>query len=350
MIERGGCKMKRNMKTWICNLLNSSDRKAMPLVSFPGAKMKGISILSVVTEAEAQYECIKAIAGRYPSIANVTCMDLSVEAEAFGCEIKFEENEVPTVIKGALDSIEDIGGLSIPKIGDGRTSEYIKAAELVAKNIEERPTFAGMIGPFSLAGRLFDMTDIMVSIIIEPEKTHALLQKSTQFLVQYAKAFKASGANGIIIAEPAAGLLSPQLCYEFSSEYVKGIVEEVQDDFFMVILHNCGNAESLVESMVSTGAMGLHFGNAVDMARIMPRIPWGRVAMGNIDPAGVLMNGKATEVARKTEKLLWETAIYKNFVLSSGCDVPPDTPPTNIEAFFHGLDRFNSFLMVGATA
>lgn len=342
--------MKRNMKTWIYNLLNSSDRKAMPLVSFPGAEMKGISILSAVTEAEAQYECVRAIADRYPSIANVTCMDLSVEAEAFGCEIKFEENEVPTVIKGVIDSIEDVGDLSVPKIGDGRTLEYIGAAELVARSIEERPTFAGMIGPFSLAGRLFDMTEIMISIMIEPEKTHALLEKSTQFLVQYAKAFKTSGANGVIIAEPAAGLLSPQLCHEFSSEYVKKIVEAVQDDFFMVILHNCGNAESLVESMVSTGAMGLHFGNAVDMVKIMPQIPWGRVAMGNIDPAGVLKNGSAIEVARKTEKLLWETAIYKNFVLSSGCDVPPGTPHANIEAFFHGLDRFNSFLMVGETA
>lgn len=342
--------MKRNMKTWLNNLLNSSDRKAMPLVSFPGAEIKGLKIIDVVSNAETQYECIKAVADRYPSIANVTCMDLSVEAEAFGAKIKFDENEVPTVIEGAITSIDDVDALSVPKIGDGRTLEYVKAAGLVATNVEERPTFAGMIGPFTLSGRLFDMADIMVAAMIEPEKTHALLEKSTKFLIEYAQAFKNAGANGVIIAEPAAGLLSPQMCDQFSSQYVKRIVDAVQDDFFMVILHNCGNAENLVESMVSTGAMGFHFGNAVDMAKIMPQIPWGRVAMGNIDPASVLKNGTVADVAKQTEKLLWKTAIYKNFVLSSGCDVPPGTPHENIEAFYRELDRFNSFLMVGETA
>ena len=342
--------MKRNMKTWMYNLLNSSDRKAMPILSFPGAEMKGMNILQVVNEAKAQYECIKAITGNYPSIANVTCMDLSVEAQAFGCEIKFVENEVPTVIKGVINDVEEVEKLDVPKIGDGRTLEYNKAAELAAKNIKERPTFAGMIGPFSLAGRLFDMTEIMVAIMIEPEKIHLLLQKSTQFLVEYAKAFKAAGANGIIIAEPAAGLLSPQHCHEFSSGYVKKIVDAVQDDFFMVILHNCANTENQVESMVSTGAFGFHFGNAVDMARIMPQIPWGRIAMGNVDPAGVLKNGSVDEVMKKTEELLWKTAIYKNFVLSTGCDVPPGTPQSNINAFFDELDRFNRSEMAGETA
>ncbi|HOJ11153.1 MAG TPA: uroporphyrinogen decarboxylase family protein [Clostridiales bacterium] len=342
--------MKRNMKTWIYNLLNSPDRKAMPILSFPGAEMKSINIIQVVNEAKAQYECIKAITEKYPSIANVACMDLSVEAQAFGCEIKFVENEVPTVIKGAINDIEEVEELNVPEIGAGRTLEYIKAVELAAKNLKERPTLAGMIGPFSLAGRLFDMTEIMVNIMVEPDGMKLLLEKTTQFLIEYAKAFKNAGANGIIIAEPAAGLLSPQHCHEFSSEYVRKIVEAVQDEFFMAILHNCGNTENQVESMVSTGAMGLHFGNAVDMARIMPKIPWGRVAMGNVDPAGVMKNGSIDEVLKKTGELLWETAIYKNFVLSTGCDVPPGTPQSNIQAFFEELESFNSSVMAGETA
>ena len=342
--------MKRNMKAWMYGLLNSSERRALPVLSFPGAEMKGISILQVVNDANYQYECIKAISNKYSSIANVTCMDLSVEAQAFGCEIKFVENEVPTVIKGIINDIEEVHEMEVPKIGAGRTFEYIKAAEMVSKNLKERPTFAGMIGPFSLAGRLFDMTEIMINIMVEPDGMKLLLEKTTQFLIEYAKAFKATGANGIIIAEPAAGLLSPQHCHEFSSEYVKKIVEAVQDDFFMVILHNCGNSEHQVESMVSTGAMGLHFGNAVDMARIMPQIPWGTVAMGNVDPAGVLKNGVVEDVKRITGELLWKTAVYKNFVISSGCDIPPGTPQCNIDAFFEVLDRFNSSAIKGETA
>ena len=55
------------------------------------------------------------------------------------------------------------------------------------------------------------------------------------------QSFQGSRRGRLIIAEPAAGLLSPEQCAEFSSPYVKKVVDAVQDDNFMVILHNCGN-------------------------------------------------------------------------------------------------------------
>jgi len=118
----------------------------------------------------------------------------------------------------------------------------------------------------------------------------------------------------------------------------------------MVILHNCGNTEKHVEKMVATSALGLHFGNAVDMTAIMPGIPWGRLAMGNIDPAGVIKNCSESAIRDKTLELLEKTAVYKNFVLSSGCDIPPGTPAENIRAFFDALECFNSSLYEGETA
>src|SRR5690606_8368585 len=172
------------------------------------------------------------------------------------------------------------------------------------RNIADRPSFGGQIGPFSLACRLFDMTEIMVSLFDDPDTVHIVLSKATTFLVSYAKAFREAGAAGMIIAEPAAGLLAPDQCDEFSSTYIKKIVEEVQDDSFMVILHNCGNTVRLVRSMLSTGALGLHFGNAVDMEDILPQIPEDRLAFGNIDPARVFKNGTQDDVREKTRDLL----------------------------------------------
>jgi uroporphyrinogen decarboxylase len=340
-------KMQRNMKAWMDGLINSPDRKALPLLSYPGAALKGLSIIDMVTKAQLQAECIKAIVASYPTEAAVTCMDLSVEAEAFGCKIEFKENEVPTVTRGVINDLAAVEELAVPKTGSGRTAEYLKAAELSAGSIKDRPTLAGMIGPFSLAGRLFNMTEIMVAVLTEPEAAQVLLDKCTQFLTEYAQAYKKTGANGIIIAEPAAGLLSPQICQEFSSVYVQKIVAAVQDDYFMVILHNCGNTIKQVDSMLTTGCMGYHFGNAVDMSQIMPQIPGGRIAFGNVDPAGVLKNGDVAEVRTITMELLEKTANYKNFVLSTGCDVPPGTPENNIAAFFAALESFNRSIQNG---
>ena len=185
------------------------------------------------------------------------------------------------------------------------------------------------------------MTEMMTFVLMEPDAAHQLLDKSKEFLKEYALGFKKAGANGIVLAEPAAGLLSAEMCHMFSSLYVKEIVDYVQDDSFMVILHNCGNTNEQVETMVSTGAMGLHFGDAVDMMDVLPQVPESVLALGNISPSHVFLNGSPSVMRKEVLSLLEKTSSYNNFVLSSGCDVPPGVPVENIEAFYQALEEFN---------
>ena len=132
--------------------------------------------------------------------------------------------------------------------------------------ISDRPVFAGVIGPFSLAARLLDVTEIMVDCYDEPDMVHIVLDKAAQFLTEYCLAYKAAGANGVVVAEPVAGLLSPSLAEEFAAPYIKRIIDAVQDDEFIVIYHNCGNAvPNLLDTIYSIGASAYHFGNAVDI-------------------------------------------------------------------------------------
>jgi uroporphyrinogen decarboxylase len=93
--------------------------------------------------------------------------------------------------------------------------------------------------------------------------------------------------------------------------------------------------------MVSTGSAGFHFGNAVNMLDILPYIPSDRLVFGNLDPVGVIKNGTTEIIRTETLELLNKTASFKNFVLSSGCDVPPDTKIENIDALFNTLNEYN---------
>lgn len=45
----------------------------------------------------------------------------------------------------------------------------------------------------------------------------------------------------------------------------------------------------------------------------------------------------ASQVAAQVAELLQRTAGYPNFVLSTGCDVPPGVPMENITAFYAAL-------------
>lgn len=335
--------MKRNMTEWIYSMIASEERRAMPIMTYPGLKIIDKTVLDLVTDGEVQYECLKVLSERYPAVASATMvMALYVEAEAFGCEIVYRQNEIPAVSKGVIKSLDSIAGLRVPQIGEGKTREHLKAAKLAAENITDRPVFGGIIGPYSLAGRLYDITKIMSAILDEPDGSHELLKICTEFLKNYAKAFKEAGCNGILIAEPAAGLLAEKECHEFSSYYVRQIVNHVQDENFIVILHNCGNTMNLVNSMISTGCAGFHFGNAVKMQDILPQVPSDRLVFGNLDPVGVIKDSTPGVIRAKTLELLYQTASFKNFVLSSGCDVPPGTSIKNIDVIFDALNEYNN--------
>jgi len=324
-----------NMRAWLDSLKVANKRVAMPILSFPSIQLQDITVKELVYSSELQAKGMAAIAARCPSVASVSMMDLSVEAECFGSPIRVSDDEVPTVVAPILESIEDAEALQVPAVGTGRTGVYLEAIEKALALITDRPVFAGVIGPFSLAGRLMDMTEIMCNCYDEPEFVHLTLEKVTAFLIDYIGAYKKIGAHGVMIAEPAAGLLSPDLCGEFSSPYVKRIVDALQDENFLIIYHNCGPAVlRMSEEILETGAAAYHFGNAVSMAAMLEKMPQDTVVMGNIDPVGVLRNGTPESVRTAVRALLDECGAHPNFLLSSGCDIPPVTPWENIDAFF----------------
>lgn len=333
--------MKINMTRWMRDIIARKDVTAIPVMTHPGIEIIGETVLKAVSDGDTHHKAIKALADKYPTAAATVIMDLTVEAEAFGAEISFPENEVPAVIGHLLDSPEDIYNLSVPSLKAGRVPEYLKANLLAARSITDRPVLGGCIGPFSLAGRLYDMSEIMMLIYQDPEAAHTLLGKCTEYILKYCKALKETGVNGVVMAEPAAGLMSDDDCKRFSSDYVRKIVEQVQDDWFTVVLHNCGNTGHCTRAMAATGAGAYHFGNKCDMAEVIREIPADALAMGNLDPVSAFKEAAPEEMHRLTLELLERMREYPNFVLSSGCDTPPHTPFANIDTFFETLAEFN---------
>ncbi|HHU23637.1 MAG: uroporphyrinogen decarboxylase family protein [Bacilli bacterium] len=325
-------------KTWITNQLNNR-HLTMPVLSTPTVQIMGITVNNLILSSHYQAQAIQYLANNYPISAAVTIMDLSVEAECFGAEIRSFDNEIPTVIGIMLKTPEYAANLQIPKVGEKRTQVYLDTVKK-AKELVDIPVFAGVIGPFSLSGRLMGMTEVMMNCYLEPEMVKTTLEKVSPFITEYIKAFKANGADGVIIAEPAAGLLSPELCEEFSSHYLKQIVKEVKDDNFVVVYHNCGNTVPLVESIVGIDADVYHFGNMIDLAEILKLMPRDKVVMGNVDPARIFKNGTPEMVYNTTLSLLEKCHRFENFVISSGCDIPANTGWENINAYFNAIKTF----------
>ena len=333
---------QENMKQWVTSLFGTQQKKPLPILSFPCVSLLGISVRELISSSDLQAKGMKAVADATDAAAAVSFMDLSVEAECFGATVNVSDDEVPTVKGRLINDMDEAQALQIPTVGSARSHIYIDAIRKASQLITDRPVLAGMIGPFSLAARLLDVSEIMMDCYDDPDMVHLVLEKVTQFLCEYAKAYKEAGANGLVVAEPVAGLLSPTLEEEFSSPYIKTLVDAVQDDSFVVIYHNCGdNVPKMLSSILTTGSAAYHFGNAVDMERdILSQVPSDVLVMGNVDPAGVLRMGTPETVRKTTRSLMERCAKYPNFLVSSGCDIPPQTPWENLDAFFAEVKDF----------
>lgn len=333
--------MKINMKDWVKDIIDRPVKSSIPVLSFPCVTLMGITVNQLIASSDLQAEGMYRVAQRIPSHASVSMMDLSVEAEAFGAPVRFSDMEVPTVMGAVVKSMADAEALQIPQVGAGRTGIYVEAIGKACSRITDRPVLAGVIGPFSLAGRLQDVVEIMVNCMIAPDMVHKTMEKATEFLISYIEAYKAVGANGIVMAEPLTGLLPPDMAETFSEPYVKRIIDTVQSDDFLVVYHNCGNNTILmIDSILRVGAGAYHFGNAISMKEMMQHIPHDILAMGNVDPAGQFANGTVESIKAATKKVMSECCGYPNFMVSSGCDIPPHSPWANIDAFFEAIKEF----------
>ncbi|WP_239406442.1 uroporphyrinogen decarboxylase family protein [Erysipelatoclostridium sp. An15] len=328
------------MDEWLKQIRIKKNKRAMPVLTFPVIQLLNTSVEKLISDSNLQSEALKLINQRCHPLAIMGFMDLSVEAEAFGANIRFSEDEVPTVVGSIIKSEEDAINLKVPKVGAKRTRIYLDAMKKAKQEIKDCPVFAGCIGPFSLAGRLLGVSEAMICCYDEPEMVHLVLKKATEFLINYLQAYKDLGIDGVFMAEPLAGILSPNLCDEFSSRYVKEIVSALDDDSFLVAYHNCGNNTlKMVDTILSTGCRLYHFGNAISIEQMLKLMPKDVMVMGNIDPVS-LKDASKEDVIAATNALLEAIGDVDNFVISSGCDIPPFAKWENIDAFMKTAQEY----------
>ena len=246
---------------------------------------------------------IRLIADRYNMPFATTYMDLSIEAEAFGAKCTYHTDDIPTITGQLVSTQEQADELQIPELGAGRTGKVLRALGKTLMIVNDRPVLANCIGPFSLAGRLMDVNEILLMTYEDPELVHTVLEKATEFLLKYIRAMKDLGANGVIMAEPLAGLMSESFMQEFSSDYIRRIVDELQDQSFVFVYHNCSNAiERKVNAVISTGARMFHFGEKADMWQLLNTMPRDVIVMGNISPSSVFLCDSTDKMATDTQR------------------------------------------------
>jgi uroporphyrinogen decarboxylase len=133
-------------------------------------------------------------------------------------------------------------------------------------------------------------------------------------------------------------MLGPAQFSEFSSEYVKSITGACAFTDASTVYHICGNSMHLIEKMCRSGVDAISMDSpetGVDLRAAAKRAAPNIAVIGNINPTGKILSGCPSEVEEDVRYLLKEMESYPNFILSTGCDLPQETPADNITAFMN---------------
>ncbi len=312
-------------------------RLAAPLMGFPGVAIRGSSIKLAQQNPGEHFKVIDELAERFLPDMVFPLMDLSVEANALGRYTIFPKDESATVPKDhfTIEQMEEMRDIDIAL--DTRLAGYVETMKIMKVGLPAGVMRGAYVtGPYTLAALLMGADDAAMATVMNPDELTRICRFATERILEYIRLLISAGAEAICILEPSAVMLGPDQFREFSAQYIEHLVKSTQYSDVATVYHTCGNTMHLFDEMVATGVSALSLDAAetgVDLPEVARRIPEDVIVIGNISPVTVMMSGTPELVRAEVGKLMEQMAAFPNFILSTGCDLPQDTPLENIEAF-----------------
>lgn len=328
----------------VMQAFNNNKRLVAPLAGYPGVKLIDSTVKVALQNSKTHFDAVNAIFNElYPDMI-FPLMQLTVEANALGLETIFPIHDVPQLkegyakIENIREEITKFGKIDI--LQDFGIKFCVSSIKRMAKKLPDNVVKgAYVIGPYTLSAMILGSEEALMSSLLNPDDLGVLCQFTAQIIKQYAEKLILVGAEAICILEPSAMMLYPEQFGEFSIKYVRDIAETCKKYEVSSILHICGNTMPLIEKMMESGVDGLSIDSkqaGVDLKKVVniaENIKKDMVIIGNISPTETMLYGSPDKVASEVKELLNEMRDCPYFVLSTGCDSPPETPLENLKAF-----------------
>lgn len=299
------------------------------------ATVAGVPVSEYVRSGKLLARCQLQALKQYDYDAVFALMDTSVETEAVGSVLTYRADQYPSVKTYALSDRTDLEGLSIPDPHRaGRMPELLEAASILRREVGDDVLVVGcVLGPMTLATQLVGIETALYLAIDAPERFSCLLDFATETVIQFGISQIEAGAHMPIVFDPSA---SPAVIpYQFFREIELPRLRKVFASFKQAgaeanWLHIAGPAEPILSLYPQADVDIANIDYEVDplgAQRALPQI----CLDGNIKPLA-FVEATPEVVADEASKLMNLFADRGGFIMSSGCEIPPESRPENIAA------------------
>jgi MtaA/CmuA family methyltransferase len=320
----------------------------MPITMMLAARRAGVRYLDYCTDhrvlAEAQVRIAEDFGFDYVN----TMSDPAREAADCGAEVRyFAEQPVALVEDRAL--LADKTGLARlaqpDPLGGGRMHNGVKAVARLRDLVGDGLLVEGWVeGPIAAAAALRGLNALMMDFYDDPTFVRDLFAFVVEMGIDFARAQVAAGADLIGVGDAAASLVGPAIYQEFVWPFERRLMEGIRAAGGRTRLHICGNTRAHVAGMGRLGCTVVDLDSLTPVAEARVAMGPGQVLLGNLNPVTVLRNGTPDTITAALAAC--HRAAGARFIVGAGCEVPPDTPPANLQtlgnyARGHRPDQFD---------
>ncbi len=264
---------------------------------------------------------------------NVTVpFDDSVEVSAFGIKTGLKgAQRLPLILQHRISKPEDVDKLQVPDPRyEGKVPIVLRAVRLLEDERNDVPIFLSIISPLTLAMQLRGTHEMLLDMVNDPVLSRKLLDKTTEFILEYVREAAKNGLDQIVINDPVSNsdVLTLDQFKEFSEPYGDRVANEMGKMDIESILHVCGRVtepelERLIE--IDVDALSIDEQVPIPMAK---RIGARRhmVIIGNVSPTKTLLMGNPQSIEEATKHCIDEGVD----AVAPGCSLETYTPLENL--------------------
>jgi [methyl-Co(III) methanol-specific corrinoid protein]:coenzyme M methyltransferase len=271
----------------------------------------------------------------------VVPFDMGVEAEAIGCGINYYEDAdqilYPTVSAKVSDRVDE-WDLKLPDkpLEKGRIPVVVEAIKELKATVGDKVAVgAWVLGPYTLAGQLFELDDLFKKSFKKPDAVHKALDVLQDFLIDLAALYRSAGADYMTVREMGAGgdILSPRMFGSLIQPHLRKIFAALDSP---KVLHICGDTNLVIEQMADCGADAVSVDQKNNLRETRKKLGDDVILLGNLDPYNVLVAGTTDQI----EDAIKDIIDSEVNAVWPGCDIWPDVPQENMKAFVEATHRF----------
>jgi len=270
-----------------------------------------------------------------------------IEYEAMGNKIKFFDDAVPTCEEYVVKMAEDADKLQIPDPSqDGRMPFFLKAIEMLAKEIGDRIMICGRVAaPFTGMLLLRGLEAGLKELYVNKPLVDTLLEKAYQVAKIFAEAQIEAGAHALWVGDCMATtrVISPRFQDTYVYPYQKRLLSDIRKAGGLSFLFT---DEKKIDRLVKEAEGNpdvLAIGTDITISDAKQQLGDKVCLFGNVDPVHVLLESPKTFITETVKSCIQHAAPGGGFILATGECTCRNMSEANMYAMIEAATEYGKY-------